>query len=359
MTNGSGGLLATDDAFKSLGLNPDYVEPWEDGRRLREPCSEGSYEWWYCDAHLNDGYFCVASHHIDIGPGGENRPFVNLNIVKDGKVLCDAKVPVAIDQCSFSEDKCDAVLGSHFFRSVEGLSRYHVRVDPSQTGGFGLDLTFESVVPAYRPGTGHLAVGDRYFAWLAAVPGATVNGQLYVADQPVQVTGNGYHDHNWGNVPIDHLISDWLWGRAEVDGKIVIASATNLRPEFGSFQLGALYMAEPGRGLLVDAYGDEVVCLDGAGIAQPDTGKRISSDCIYFAKNGENEISVRFDGRGNVISSFPFANSSSEWETWSTRYGAVITIDERHADGRTTRSSGPGTLENLDFFARRVKPRTS
>jgi hypothetical protein len=39
--------------FARLGLDPDSVQPWEDG--LRTDTGPGSYEWWYFDAHLDDG----------------------------------------------------------------------------------------------------------------------------------------------------------------------------------------------------------------------------------------------------------------------------------------------------------------
>jgi hypothetical protein len=36
-----------------LGLSTTSIAPWEDGARTDN--SAGTYEWWYFDAHLDDG----------------------------------------------------------------------------------------------------------------------------------------------------------------------------------------------------------------------------------------------------------------------------------------------------------------
>src|SRR5689334_21376988 len=46
-------LAAQPADFARLGLAPDAVAPWEDGRRTSG--GPGTYEWWYFDAHLDDG----------------------------------------------------------------------------------------------------------------------------------------------------------------------------------------------------------------------------------------------------------------------------------------------------------------
>ena len=56
--------------------------------------------------------------------------------------------------------------------------------------------------------------------WLLSVPKADVEGLIEVIDQPggsirrIPFMGNGYHDHNFGAVPMQEYISRWYWGRA-------------------------------------------------------------------------------------------------------------------------------------------------
>ena len=52
-TNPSIRIMNKPEDFKALGINPDMVEPWEDGRRNDD--AAGNVEWWYFDAETEDG----------------------------------------------------------------------------------------------------------------------------------------------------------------------------------------------------------------------------------------------------------------------------------------------------------------
>ncbi|EXL45662.1 hypothetical protein FOCG_13037 [Fusarium oxysporum f. sp. radicis-lycopersici 26381] len=57
MTESSRGHLLTDNqSLQKLGLDSSQPATWEDD--LRSPDVEsGEWEWWYADAHLQDGWF--------------------------------------------------------------------------------------------------------------------------------------------------------------------------------------------------------------------------------------------------------------------------------------------------------------
>ena len=46
-------LAGTPDDYARLGIAPREIKPWEDG--IRTKGARGTYEWWYFDAHLDDG----------------------------------------------------------------------------------------------------------------------------------------------------------------------------------------------------------------------------------------------------------------------------------------------------------------
>lgn len=353
MTIAEGRLLGDEESFARLGLDPVVRAPWEDGLRLKKPFKSGEWEWWYCDAHLDDGYFCVTSFHLEVDAQGNVTPFININIAKGSTIICDLKgLPVDAEAYSVSESECDVVFGNNLFRSLEGVKRYHVYVDPETTGGYGLDLRFDSTVPAFRPGTGRWEAGDRHFSWFCPVPGADVACKLFIGGETIELKGNGYHDHNWGNVPMDQILSDWLWGRGQVGDFTVVTASVRFHPDVGGAEAPLLYLTS-GQEVLVDAYNDAVVCLEGVKIPQPVTGKKTSSDCIYIAQNDRLKASVRFDGQRTVIASFQWVNSSPDWETWYTRFPAKVTVDIERADGTRSSATDNGPLENMDFFGRR------
>ncbi|NTW70222.1 MAG: carotenoid 1,2-hydratase [Chlorobiaceae bacterium] len=59
--------------------------------------------------------------------------------------------------------------------------------------------------------------------WLLRVPRADVEGSITITEEQtgrqrtIPVTATGYHDHNFGAVPMQEYISRWYWGRAFSD----------------------------------------------------------------------------------------------------------------------------------------------
>lgn len=69
MTTSLARLGSTAEDYERIGIRPDQVLPWED--RARSDGSKGTYEWWYFDAHLDDGAKLVVvfltKNFTDIG----------------------------------------------------------------------------------------------------------------------------------------------------------------------------------------------------------------------------------------------------------------------------------------------------
>jgi predicted secreted hydrolase len=117
-------------------------------------------------------------------------------------------------------------------------------------------------VPSYRPATGHIAAGDKFFAWLVAVPEGEIRGTLTADDMTRTVTGSGYHDHNWGNVSPADIFDDWWWGRGFAGGHTVIASVIRAKPRVGGNRIPLFFVGSE-RATEVNAYGSEVDVSEG------------------------------------------------------------------------------------------------
>jgi hypothetical protein len=109
------------------------------------------------------------------------------------------------DPGAFSSDHADVQIGPHSFKG--DLETYAIRVDAVETSGVGCDLVLRRRVASYRSATGYIEAGDKFFAWLVAVPEGAVTETLTADGVTRQVTGSGYHDHNWGNVSPANLCS--------------------------------------------------------------------------------------------------------------------------------------------------------
>ncbi|WP_437397682.1 hypothetical protein [Flagellimonas lutimaris] len=90
-------VLDRPEDFKKLGINPDVVEQWEDGRRRDQV--PGAMENWYFDAIMEDGTKVVVvflTKHADKRQLATNSPNLRIQITTpDGKLFEDAiTVPI-------------------------------------------------------------------------------------------------------------------------------------------------------------------------------------------------------------------------------------------------------------------------
>src|SRR5262245_34315101 len=63
--------------YERLGLTNGEIHDWEDG--LRTAAADGTFEWWYFDAHLDDGSTITVEFHTKppyVSPKAPLMPFV-------------------------------------------------------------------------------------------------------------------------------------------------------------------------------------------------------------------------------------------------------------------------------------------
>ncbi len=98
---------------------------------------------------------------------------------------------------SASSEQCDVRIGPNRFQGDLHTYEIHVEIDDVVA-----DLTLRGTVPSWRPEMGYFLFGEHseyHFAWLPSVPQGDVEAAITIAGNRQQVTGVGYHDHNWGN----------------------------------------------------------------------------------------------------------------------------------------------------------------
>jgi hypothetical protein len=194
---------------------PDWSKPpelWEDGQRV--PRGPDTFEWWYVDTQMNDGSTAVLLFQTRSleRPQETPTPSVLLTISKpDGTRI---KAEFAGD-FSAAEKRCHVEIGPNWLQG--DLQRYTLHVEGEAEGKpLGADLEIVGLVPAWRPKP---AAGDKIAAqlgWIPAVPHGTVSGALTYGGDSHKVSGNAYHDHDFGEVKVLESISHWFWGRAHM-----------------------------------------------------------------------------------------------------------------------------------------------
>ena len=241
-----------EESLAKLGLDPQVVAGWEDGWRTAEDVDE-AFEWWYFDMQLDDGTTLVATFNTKphSHPDGPLDPSVLLIYQgPDGRKV-RINEPYSSADFTASTKGCDVRIGPN---TVEGdLASYTLHVE---VAGIVADLQMTRRAPSWRPGAGVSWFDSRkkhYMAWVVPVPYGTVTGTITDHLGQREVTGTGYHDHNWGNRLMSSYLDHWYWGRAHVGDFTVVYVRMTTKGlfGFGSLNIPTIFLAK-GERLLTD-----------------------------------------------------------------------------------------------------------
>ena len=248
-------VSANPELLKRDGLT-EAVAVWEDGQRA--DTGRGSFEWWYFDAHFDDGSMVVIVFTTKplLERNGPLKPSVSFTITRpDGTKVSQFPIFPA-NQYSSSKASCDVQIGPNWIRGDLYRDQVHVELNSPTNSGQALaaDLTFVGIVPPWRPGAGKAYFGDldHYFAWLPSVPYGTVEGTITYDGLDRIVRGTGYHDHNWGNVGLYEVMDHWYWGRTHVGEYTLIFVEQVAAAKYGHTRMPVLMLAK----------GDEILVGD-------------------------------------------------------------------------------------------------
>ena len=339
-------LAAAPDDFKALGIGKE-IEVREDGRRT--PISSDYFEWWYFDGLLDDGTVVVVWFG-DNWLYGSHKRAVNIELTPPGKPTRRI-MRTFDDPGAFASDQANVQIGPHSFKG--NLQTYAIHVDAAETGGVGCDLALHRRVASYRPATGYIEAGDRFFAWLVAVPEGAVTGTLTADGATRQVTGSGYHDHNWGNVSPADLFDNWWWGRGRSGDHTIIASDIHGKATVGGTRIPLFFVGDDHR-VQVNAFGSDVSAEEGSPVRHPDPKheRPIDSTVSFATADGsraEFKISDRLLTSGNLLSDQSFVKRTiaaiMSIKPWYSRFVSPITLK---LPGQSPHE-GEGTLEYFEL----------
>ena len=252
---------------------------------------------------------------------------------------------------TFSRDHADIAIGPHRFEG--NLKSYTIHVDAKDTGGLGCDLALRRRVPSYRPATGYIVAGNKYFAWFVAVPEGSISGALTADGVTRRVTGSGYHDHNWGNVSPADLFDDWWWGRGRSGRHTIIASEIHAKAAVGGKTIPLFFIGDERR-VEVNAFASNVSTAEGAPVRHPDPNheRPIASGISFATANGSKatfKISDRLLTSSSLLEDQSFATRTiatiMSLKPWYTRFESPITLK---LPGRRA-TEGRGTLEYFEL----------
>jgi hypothetical protein len=285
------------DDYEKLGVQPGRIAAFEDA--MRTDGGPGGYEWWYFDAHLDDGSSLVIVFYTkpQLDPDGELAPFASVELERPGQspILVEAHVsPAAF---SARRDRCDVRIGENAFRG--NLHEYEIHFSHD---GVTVDVTLTGQVPSWRPASGYMVFGEHdehFFAWLPAVPQGGVSVDLNTRGKEEHLQGIGYHDHNWGDVSMAKLINHWYWGRAQAGDYSIVASDIIAEQAYGNAELPIFMLAKGGRIIADDARKVSVHREDEH--TDPKSGKPVANVVVYDYADGPERYRVSYRRAETIV----------------------------------------------------------
>jgi hypothetical protein len=192
----------------------EVLKPEEDGLHI-DMGKRSLYEWWYFDAHLDNGHILVVFFYAsNPNPGLQGKIGVEIVLIDPNGKRKQKFFAYPKSDFTAASDKPDVRIGKNRLKveQAEGeLPTYDIYVSEP---GLGCHLKYAAEVNGWKPGTGLSHFGDfGFFAWVVPFARASVEGTVVDGDKIIQVTGIGYHDHNWLNFQFQKIIDYWMWGR--------------------------------------------------------------------------------------------------------------------------------------------------
>lgn len=349
------------DDYRRLDLQPGLVVPREDG--MRTDGSRGSYEWWYFDAHLDDGSSLVITFFTkeSLATWTGLRPRASAELERPGEPKRTWTVKAGPEDFAASTAECDVRIKGSTFRGSDSSYAIHFEDE-----GVAIDIELTGQVPAWRPETGHFYFGehDRHlFAWLPAVPQGTVRARIVENGRTSELTGTGYHDHNWGDATMMRLMNHWYWGRAQAGPYSVIASRLVAAKRYDYAEIPIFMLAKDGQVVVDDA---ERVNLRVEDVFIDEVSKKpIANRVIYEYAGDADSYRVTFQREKTIHTVLPSDVDSvavralvkvARIEGAYLRFTGTVTV-ERLVDGSVVESEQDTGIWEVTYFARPVPGR--
>ncbi len=347
-------LAADDEHYRRLGLIRE-IRPFEDGLRT-DPAQAGHYEWWYLDAHLDDGARLVVTFLTkDITrPVAGAAPTVMVDLTLPDGTAVGRRVEFAADELATSTLGCDVAIGPNRFSGDLHHYTVHAALDD-----LVVDVELGGLTEPWRPETGHILYGAdeaEFFAWLPAVPYGNVTATYRVGDLTVETRGTGYHDHNWGNVALPRVVNNWYWGRGAVGPYTFITAEIVAERAYGYQPVTVFMLARDGKVIADD--GSRVSFARSGIHVDTEVGKPVADVHSFTHRDGDDAFTVTYT-RSETLVRARMAESLHGWQRLAARavgfdgaylrFGGTVQVRHEQAGQVVEELEGPAMWELMYF----------
>ena len=197
--------LKNNDEFSDFIFSPVDIELKDDAFHGAETFHFA--EWWYFDARLDNGF----SLHMSVCVMtiiNQGIIFLNFNLYKDGNLISHNKILYDIADFYSSTDVPLIILDGKeimtgYINETNGDWIYDISFENDEVS---INLQFVGCTKGWKGRT-------PFGGWGVILPRADVTGTIRIKNQEINVSGIGYHDHNWEVTILTALNFGWFWGK--------------------------------------------------------------------------------------------------------------------------------------------------
>ena len=243
---------------------------------------EAYSESWFFMAHCNDdllifGFFGISN----IGPGSRKAD-ATVSVCAPGGKTYFARGKVKSGQFQAATDRLDVKAGKNSFRGT--YPNFKVVLEE---GEIGLDLTYTSELPGWKPNSGKVILDDdpgKSYNFCVTMPRARIEGTVTLQGKETEVTGYGYSDHAYVTVLPHTYAEHWLSLRA-FDGEHTVEFLQFTTPEdYGHEKARWLLIGKSGKILLATT---DFELTPGDPVDDPEWGYQWPRTIAFKAKQGD------------------------------------------------------------------------
>ena len=201
------------------------------------------------------------------------------------------------EEFSASKDGCDVRMGPYRFTGDLHEYQHHGR-RPMSSGRHPARGDDGS----WRPETGNLLFGphdEHVFAWTPFVPFGKVTGTYKIGDEVHEATGRGYHDHNWTNTDLGHLIDHWWWARGEVGPYTFLAAHIVATKKYGYHEFHWYMLARDGKPIADD--GSKMTFTTHGAQIDEHTGKPMPDAISFDYQDGDTRYELTLTRQQTLV----------------------------------------------------------
>ncbi len=188
------------------------------------------------------------------------------------------------------------------------------------------------------------------------MPFGTVTATYRIGTEVHQATSTGYHDHNWMNKQMVHLIDHWWWAKGQVGPFTFVTAHLVAAKKYGYTPLDWFMLARDGKVVADD--GTKVAFGKSGRRTDEHTGKPIPDEMSFDYRDGDTRYLLTYARQKTLVSQKVTDYTSGlqklvaeviRYPLGYLRFSALVSLDRYQGGELVEHQEGPAVFEQIAF----------